>query len=255
MNHAGTALGGPARRRPRIVPFALLAAAAVLIGVALGLLVRGSGRPAGSAPTAAASLGAGGGGGAGLRGEATWAAGARPAPAIVGLRDQTGRAFSLGALRGRPVALTFFDSHCHAACPLEGRALAAAETALPAAARPVLVVVSVNPADTPASSRHAARAWGLARLGAWHWLIGSRRVLARAWRSYRISVLPTPGDITHTEAIYLLDRRGDERSAYLFPFAPRFVTHDLRVLGSGSGADSRSGSGGGVGSGRDADGA
>jgi hypothetical protein len=60
--------------------------------------------------------------------------------------------------------------------------------------------------------------------------MGPRAVLARAWRAYRITVVPTRGEITHTEAIYLLDRRGDERSAYLFPFAPRFVAHDLGVL-------------------------
>ena len=35
------------------------------------------------------------------------------------------------------------------------------------------------------------------------------------------------GDISHTEALYLIDRRGDERSGYLYPFVPRFVTLDL----------------------------
>jgi len=38
------------------------------------------------------------------------------------------------------------------------------------------------------------------------------------------------GDIAHTEAVYLIDRRGYERSAYLYPFAGRFVTHDIRHL-------------------------
>ena len=37
----------------------------------------------------------------GLDGEATWAAGARPAPAITGLHDQTGRPHSL--VVGRPI--------------------------------------------------------------------------------------------------------------------------------------------------------
>jgi cytochrome oxidase Cu insertion factor (SCO1/SenC/PrrC family) len=166
----------------------------------------------------------------GLRGEATWAPGRRPAPAIT-LPDQSGRPFTLASLRGRTVAIAFFDSHCHQACPLEGRALAAAERALPAAHRPVLVVVSVNPLDTPASTRRAMRAWGLAGLTSWHWLRGDHRALAPVWRSYRIFVAPPAnGDIAHTEAIYLLDRRGDERSAYLYPFLPAAVGGDLRAL-------------------------
>jgi cytochrome oxidase Cu insertion factor (SCO1/SenC/PrrC family) len=199
-----------------VAPVVVLGAVAVILGLSVGRALH---TPAHAARAPG-----------GLRGEATWAEGARPAPAIAGLRDQHGSAFSLAGLRGHTVALAFMDSHCHSACPLEGRAFAAAETALPARARPVLVVVSVNPRDTPASARTAARAWGLAAAGRWHWLMGSRARLAEAWRAYRITVIPTRGDITHTEAIYLLDHRGDERSAYLYPFAPRFVSHDLVAL-------------------------
>jgi len=95
----------------------------------------------------------------------------------------------------------------------------------------VLVVVSVNPRDTPASARAAARKWGLAKVAAWHWLMGTHAELARAWRSYDIFVAPPrDGDIAHTEALYLIDRRGDERSGYLYPFVPSFVTLDLRAL-------------------------
>jgi cytochrome oxidase Cu insertion factor (SCO1/SenC/PrrC family) len=166
----------------------------------------------------------------GLRGQATWAAGARPAPPITTLRDQTGRLFSLSSLRGRTVVMTFFDSHCSQACPLEGRALAAAERSLPHAERPVLVVVTVNPRDTPSSARAAARKWGLAQVSAWHWLWGGHGLLARVWRAYHIFVAPTKRDIVHTEARYLIDRRGDERSAYLYPFAPRSVARDLATL-------------------------
>lgn len=167
----------------------------------------------------------------GLRGEATWAAGTVAAPAITGLRDQTGGRFSLASLHGRAVALAFFDSRCNQACPLEGRAIAAAERALPAAERPSLVLVSVNPRDTPASVRSAAQRWGLARTGAWHWLMGSHAQLARVWRAYRIFVAPPrAGDIVHTEALYLIDRRGYERSGYVYPFATRFVSSDLRLL-------------------------
>jgi protein SCO1/2 len=168
----------------------------------------------------------------GLHGEAAWAQGTRPAPAIDTLRDQTGRLFSLASLHGRTVAVVFFDSQCKQECPLEGRTLAAAESSLPAARRPVLVAVSVNPADTPVSAANAARSWGLASVAQWHWLMGSRRALAPIWAAYHVFVSPRPinGDIVHSEALYLVDRRGYERSAYLWPFAPKFVTMDLRTL-------------------------
>ncbi len=224
---------GSSRERPRPVHIAVVLAVAVLLGVAAAavahfVIARGpSSSPAGGLPapaTVSARFG--------LDGQATWAAGARPAPAITGLRDQTGHVFSLASLRGRTIAMTFFDSHCMQECPLEGRALAAAERSLPAAERPVLVAVSVNPAqDTSASDAAAAKAWGLSEVAPWHWLMGTPAELRRVWSEYHIYIgKPTDGDIPHTEALYLIDTRGDERSGYLYPFATRFVTHDLSAL-------------------------
>lgn len=203
-------------------------AAAALLGAGIGVVVhlmRGTGSSAATASTPLRN---------GLHGEATWAVGVRPAPPITTLVDQTGHRFSLASLHGHTAALVFFDSYCNQACPLEGRAIAAAERALPAAERPVLVVVSVNPRDTPTSTRRAVRKWGLAGLTSWHWLRGTHAVLAHVWKAYHIFVAPPAnGDIAHTEALYLIDRRGDERSAYLYPFAPRFVTGDLGKLSRG----------------------
>jgi protein SCO1 len=174
----------------------------------------------------------------GMHGEAAWAAGAHPAPLIDALRDQTGHLFSLAALRGRSVAIVFFDSHCQQECPLEGRELAAAEQSLQPAQRPVLVAVSVNPLDTPASAARAAKAWGLAAVAPWHWLMGTRSQLAPVWAAYHVYVSPHPvdGDIEHTEALYLVDRRGDMRSGYLYPFLSGYVTSDLRTIATRTGA-------------------
>ncbi len=69
----------------------------------------------------------------GLYGDATWAAGSVPAPAIDTLRDQSGSRFALSSLHGHTVAIAFFDSYCHQECPLEGRQLAAAERCAPGA--------------------------------------------------------------------------------------------------------------------------
>jgi protein SCO1 len=228
MMEAGVGVGRRVSRRTA-GQIAIVLVIAVLAGVGAGaaghLLLT-----SGSTPARAVSLSRGG-----LRGQATWPAGARPAPAITTLHDQTGGRFNLGSLHGHTVAIEFFDSHCKAECPLAGRALAAAERPLPRAQRPVLVVVSVNPLDTAASVRRALGSWGLAGLAPWHWLMGTHAQLASVWHAYRIYVKPTRGDISHTEALYLLDRRGDERSGYLFPYLPGAVGHDLRLLARSGG--------------------
>lgn len=166
-----------------------------------------------------------------LHGQAVWAAGARPAPNFV-LHDQDGRGVSLASLRGQPVLLTFLDSQCKSSCPIEGRQLASVLRRLPRAQRPVLAIVSVDQAgDTPAGIRRALAKWGLD--GPWtvHWLNGgSRAQLAAVWRAYGVRVVPTTSDIVHSLALYLIDRRGDERTAYLFPFLPAFVERDLGRL-------------------------
>lgn len=221
--------------RPRPLHVVALLVAAALLGVAAAAVAHFVlAKPSHVAATAPAIVTER----FGLDGQAAWAAGARPAPAITALRDQNGRLFSLAALRGRTIAMTFFDSHCTQECPLEGRALAAAERSLPAAERPVLVAVSVNPQDTPASARAAAKAWGLSAVAPFHWLMGTPASLRRVWSAYHIYVgEAVNGDIPHTEALYLIDARGDERSGYLWPFVSRSVTHDLTVLAPGRAKD------------------
>jgi protein SCO1/2 len=222
----------PTILRPARIVVPLLATVVLGLGVGYGIH-RLTADPAGTAAAPATVSTR-----FGMHGEAAWAEGARPAPAIDTLRDQTGHLFSLASLRGRSVAVVFFDSHCHQECPLEGHALAAAEQSLPAAQRPVLVAVSVNPLDTPASAASAAKAWGLASVAPWHWLMGTRKQLAPVWAAYHIYVSPHPvaGDIAHTEGLYLVDRHGYMRSGYLYPFLPQYVNSDLRTLARHRGA-------------------
>ena len=192
---------------------------AAALGIAAGLAIHFATRS--SPANAASALPA-------LDGQAVWPAGARAAPGFA-LSDQRGRRVSLRSQRGRTVVIAFMDSLCHHVCPLEGRTLSRAIATLAPAARPSLLVVSVDPwGDTPGSARAAAREWGLT--GEWHWLLGSRRELAPVWRTYRIYVKRTSGDIVHSDAVYLVDRNGFERVGYLYPFPPGPVAHDLRVL-------------------------
>ncbi len=107
--------------------------------------------------------------------------------------------------------------------------MAAALRQLPGRLHPHLVVVSVDPAgDTPGTVRRALREWGLP--SSTEWLLGTRSQLRRVWDAYQITVEPESRDVVHSTAIYLIDRHGDERTAYLFPFLPGFVQGDLARL-------------------------
>jgi cytochrome oxidase Cu insertion factor (SCO1/SenC/PrrC family) len=109
---------------------------------------------------------------------------------------------------------------------------------------PAIVVVGVNPLqDTPASERAFAKESGWGNLP-WYWLSGTHAELAPVWKKYGIQVITkryiVPGakpviNVTHTIAVYLVDRNGDERAAFLPPLVPTDLAHDVRTL-EGSGA-------------------
>jgi cytochrome oxidase Cu insertion factor (SCO1/SenC/PrrC family) len=163
----------------------------------------------------------------GLHGQVSWAPGERAAPSFR-LRNQHGTTVSLAGLRGRPVLVTFLDSLCTTQCPVTGHQLGTVLRRMDPADRPTLVIVSVDPrGDTRASIRRAASNWGLAGPWRWHWLRGTRAELSRVWAAYGITVQPATNDITHGLALYLVDRRGSQRTGYLFPFLPNFVALDL----------------------------
>jgi len=164
-----------------------------------------------------------------LHGDAAWAPGSRRAPAFA-LRDQDGRMTSLADQRGRVVLLTFLDSRCDQDCPIEARQLAAVEHALGRVDGPVLLIVSVNPADRPDSVRAFMRKAGLAGGWTWHWLMGTEAQISEVWRSYLITVIVQKADIAHDTVLYLVDRSGYERAGYLMPLQVRDVTADARVL-------------------------
>ena len=212
MIEAGRA--GPARALP-LRPFALVVVATALAGVAGGVaLHRLRAAPTPVAPALPE-----------LHGQVVWAPGARPAPAFT-LRDQRGASVALGALRGRPVLLTFLGSRCGSGCAPEALRLASVLRRLPVAERPTLVIVSLDPqGDTPVAIDRAVRRWGLGGRPQWHWLTASRARLTSVWRMYGV-----PAGSAHRLRIFLIDGRGDERTAYLFPFMPAFVEGDLARL-------------------------
>ena len=191
-----------------------IAAVAVTVALTVGFVANQSPASGGRSPVR-------------LHGDAVWAAGARPAPPMR-LRDQRGQVVSLADLRDRVLLVTFMDSHCTKECPVEGHQLAVVQRAFPPRSRPEIVVVSVNPADTPRSARRFARLRGWH--GRWRWLMGSPAQLRSVWKAYDIEVDPTSHDIIHSAALYIVDRRGHERSGYVAPFLPKLVTADVRAL-------------------------
>lgn len=186
--------------------FAFVVTAAAVFGIAAGVAIAALGRH-----TATVKLPE-------LHGQAIWPAGTRPAPAR-----------GLPRLRGHTSVVTFMDPLCTSICPIEGRQLASIIRRLPAASRPTLVLVSVNPQATARDAARASRKWQLAPFHP-RWVLGTHATLSKVWTAYHVQVKPTKGDIVHTIVAYLLDRHGDERTAYLFPFAPAFVQHDLARL-------------------------
>ena len=134
---------------------------------------------------------------------------------------------AFGATRP-PVLLTFFDSRCDSQCPLLGHdfgTMLRAWTGRPADAPDV----SVNPRRRhPSKHPPAMASWKLAGPWRWHWIRGSGRELARVWRDYSITVRRRRNDIAHGLVAYLIDRRGFQRTGYLFPLLPNFVALDLQ---------------------------
>jgi protein SCO1/2 len=210
----------PVRRSVRPAVAAGVVAAALVLGIGGGVLLRALHHGA-TATSSRPSLPS-------FHGQAVWAAGERPAPNFR-LHDQDGAPFALSSLRGRPVLLTFLDSQCHQECPIEGRQLSMILRALPPAGRPALVVVSVDrTGDTPAGIAQALKKWHLAGPWTTRWLNApTHDQLAAVWREYGITVEPVSNDVVHSLALYLIDRAGYERTAYLFPFLPAFVQRDL----------------------------
>lgn len=159
---------------------------------------------------------------------AVWAAGERPAPRFR-LVDQDGKGVSLAAYRGRPVLVTFMDPLCTTFCPVESKVVDSALGALPASARPAVLAVSVNPPhDQPAKLKAATARFRWRPQ--WRWAVGEKASLAAVWKRYGIAVLPTKGDVTHTEALYLVDANGDERALFVWPFRAADLMPSLRKL-------------------------
>ena len=175
----------------------------------------------------------------------SWPAGAQPAPNFV-LKGENGAPVDLRAFRGRPVIVAFIDPVCRNLCPLEAKVLSEVPAALPTAIRPSIVAVSVNPwAQAPSNLRLDAVHWHLPP--EWRWALGSYAALSKVWAQYAIGVQVhtktlagvTAHTVDHTEAAYVIDPSGYERTLFLYPYRSGDVVNAVRRVSAGRSSSSQ----------------
>lgn len=154
------------------------------------------------------------------------------------LTDQTGARISLAALRGHPVVLTFFYTHCTDECPLTASKFQKVQAQLGTRIQNVRwVAVSTDPVgDTPQAATDFVAQHGLT--GTLHYLLGDQKELAPIWSAYSVAVentemTPTANDagmVQHTGGVWLIDAQGREQVYLDAAFNPQALADDLTIL-------------------------
>lgn len=152
------------------------------------------------------------------------------------LLDQAGREVTLSGLRGHAVVLTFMYTMCPDFCPTTAEKLRRTWELLgPDAARVRFVAVSVDPrGDTPQAAQEFSARHRLPD-EVWHYLVGTEAELEPVWARYgivslRSPVSTMPAAVGHTEALYLIDPQGRERTLLRGDFDPAQLAQALRKL-------------------------
>ncbi len=144
----------------------------------------------------------------------------------------SGNSLTLSSLRRNTVALAFLYTRCPDVCPLTAGQFRAAQRSLGTDASKVeFVAVSVDPeGDTPAAVREFSDLHDLS--DQWHYLIGPRAQLEAVWSLYGIGSFVSSGAraVEHNDAIYLIDRRGRERTILHSSDPTNWLLDDLRAL-------------------------
>jgi len=147
------------------------------------------------------------------------------------LTDQFGKPISLSQFRGEPVVLTFMYTSCPDVCPLTAEKLHQVQLQLGKdSAHIAMMAVSVDPArDTQAAALNFSQAHKLATN--WHFLTGTHDELSPIWSDYAVDGGQMINNkITHTDALYLIDKQGRERIFFADDFTNDQLTHDLKLL-------------------------
>ncbi len=161
--------------------------------------------------------------------------GAQQAPDFVLTDGLSGATVRLSSLRPNVVAMAFLYTQCPDVCPLTAEQFRQAQEKLGGdASKVTFVAVSVDPVnDTPANVRTFSAAHRLGRN--WHYLIGSAAGLRSVWDAYGIHQEADPhgASVGHTDAIYLIDGKGNARVLLHTEDGTDALTKDLRLLTQG----------------------
>ena len=157
---------------------------------------------------------------------------AREAPDFA-LRGSDGAALSLGAYRGKVVALVFGFTNCAAVCPTTLAVLAQARAKLgPAAAKQVQVVfITVDPErDSTERMRGYLAAFDRGFIGG----SGRTEELASVRKHYGVTAEKVKmGDsyaMNHSSSVYLIDAAGKLRAMMPYGHAADDYVHDIQWL-------------------------
>lgn len=157
--------------------------------------------------------------------------GMSPAPDFTLTDGISGRAIRLGDQQGKVIALTFLYTRCPDVCPLTAETLRQAQKQLGSSDgdQVLFIAVTVDPEhDTAAAVQAFATAHGLERNFAY--LVGSAAQLRSVWSAYGVRVVPDPAAPGHSDAIYLIDRKGRERALVHSDIGATDLLADLRLL-------------------------
>ncbi|MGO9902689.1 MAG: SCO family protein [Solirubrobacteraceae bacterium] len=153
-----------------------------------------------------------------------------PAPeAPLALRNYTGAAVSLAALKGMAVFVTFVYVHCPNVCPLIVSNLADAQRKLGGQARNVrFIAVTVDPkGDTPAAVKTFLTTRGALGMD---YLIGSRAELLPVWKAWHVTVTLNSKTLTHSDVVYGITASGKLAIVLPSDFNPGQIVHDAPLL-------------------------
>jgi protein SCO1 len=150
------------------------------------------------------------------------------------LTSQDGAEVTLGALRGKVVAVTFIYTSCPDVCPMLTDKMARVQDELGAdfGSKVAFMSISVDPEhDTPAVLKEYAEALG-ANLAGWSFLTGEPAAIREVAHRYGVAVgKAADGQVDHTLLTTLIDRQGVMRVQYLgYRFDEEEFRHDLQDL-------------------------
>lgn len=156
-----------------------------------------------------------------------------PAPEFT-LTNQDGQRVSLGALRGKVVAVTFIYTTCVDTCPLLTAKMASLQSRLGGdfGPRVQFLSITVDPVrDTPEVLRRYAERHGVKGAG-WAFLTGTPAEIRAVAKQYGVYYRKTSrGDVDHTFLTSLVDRDGILRVQYMgVRFDPTELLRDLQAL-------------------------